>query len=335
MTDRLVISNVETFRVIDETTQLNALAQIDRMFARPAKKIYLLCSCEISFLGSENLFNWLMDICNRYTTIPFSLISLGCVSFHAALLDFTVCPEENAIVILLDGPQATMQRIIDCLGVGTDGLAGLRSCESYAVCRLDKNPTNSPEHASWVKNVQVLSRIEGKYSSLDDAKKLLMYIKNIRENEQTKVVSFRNNTHWSNSLLQSLQFFKNESQISADSWLPSIEQTHDHYHAAKPLIELQKYLNSLSEWPLIIITLAGFGRLGVLQVSSQPCMFIKPDNIEKLVIEQSSERRLDNLKSLQTMLHDQMIDGNSVHEALFCMKKKYAFMDNFYFEWAL
>jgi hypothetical protein len=112
-----------------------------------------------------------------------------------------------------------------------------------------------------IENCQILSQKAGMTGTPGLIKELHEVIGNLDDN--TRPVCFNISSQWGKCLLRGLHNRLGDDQTS---WLPSAEQCGHHYLSLKPLFELQLYRDELKHNKLLLLTLGGGGRVGVLQL---------------------------------------------------------------------
>ncbi|NQY62563.1 MAG: hypothetical protein HRT38_02380 [Alteromonadaceae bacterium] len=203
---------------------------------------------------------WLSNQCH------VTFISAACTSLHAGILDFYHSGLSATLVISLELNKSFQQACLNSLGIGNDSEQdGLDVVPGVGFMALKRSEVGKPPepHELVVEQCQLFSQQSGIAGTQGLIRQLYQELEDLPEN--VLPVSFDICSNWGKSLLRGLDNRLAAKQQSVD-WLPSIESCQRHYLSLKPLFEIQLYKQKLQQNSLLLFTLGGGGRVGMLQL---------------------------------------------------------------------
>lgn len=226
------------------------------------KEVVLVSAGEVKPLIDPDVFGlyeWLK------TRVSLSFVSAACVSVHAAILDFYHSDSSERLIISLELDKHLQQGCLNSLGIGNDAdQDGLDVVAGVGCCLLSRHYDEGDLTIDYCEIVSQPLGVSGIHSVIGQLSSSLTQLPN-----NVKPVSFDICSEWGKNLWKGLSARLNAAQFERE-WLASAEQDEQHFLTLKPLHELAMYREQLSDAPLFLITLGGGGRVGLLQVSSQP-----------------------------------------------------------------
>lgn len=200
---------------------------------------------------------------SRYCKVTF--ISAACTSLHAGILDFYHSALSETVVISLELDKRFQQACLNSLGIGNerdqDGLDVVPGVGFIALSRLEEN--NQASGLMIVEKCQLLSQQSGMTGTQVLISRLAQQLQALPQ--EILPVSFDICSNWGRSLLMGVNI-RLASKRQSVQWLASIETCQRHYLSLKPLFELQLYKEKLAKNSLMLFTLGGGGRVGLLQL---------------------------------------------------------------------
>ncbi len=200
--------------------------------------------------------------------IPF--ISLGCVSFAAALMYYKKLKADRAIILMLETPSHYNQKLLNASGIGIGGDGFCAQDSSFCV-EVTKDCIE-PEGV-FVIYSEILSKPLGVGGTMGLAAKLVSVCEKILARfPDTKIVSYENTSSWSKQLYNATKICidKITSKLDTNNWLPSVERDQNHFMSIRSLLDFKYYSACLDESVLIVLTLGAGGRVSVIAFSSKP-----------------------------------------------------------------
>lgn len=307
-----------------------ALTQVkDKLstMAPQPQNIRIVSAGECALLANQAVFEFCQKLAQHTQT---QFISAACTSIHAAILDFYHSDEQSCTIIALELNQSRQQDCLDALDIGIscieDGLDVVPSCAILRLTKQSEQSTNSP--AYYIHDCQILSQQAGMRGTTDLVKRLSQYI----GQSEGRKVSFAISSKWGLSVLNGV-----DAKIKPN-WLASAEQDQKHYLSVKPILELQRYQQQLQAVPLLLITLGGGGRVGLLQLSTSK----QYNTTQELTLPQSSfemhdiQQDIDKFKTAEHLKVNNIVDSYQlIRNTLKYPRSRYRGMDNHYFKWSI
>ena len=310
--------------------------QLANLDSKPTN-IRIISAGECSMFTSSII----LDFCQKLAaTAPTQFISAACTSVNAAILDFYHSNESDCVIIALELDRNRQQDCLDALDIGIsrieDGLDVKPSCGLLQLTRCDKQQNSS---AYYIQDCQILSQQAGMRGTTNLVKRLSHYI----EQSEGQKVSFAISSKWGLSVLAGVNAKLSANSNKGQAWLASAEQGQSHYLSVKPILELQSYHEQLNHSPLLIITLGGGGRVGLLKLNctsdekSQNTTILPQSSFENHDINQD----IDNFN---TAIHIKNNNANNsnledsyqlIRTTLKYPRSRYRGLDNHYFKWSL
>ncbi|WDE02322.1 hypothetical protein [Thalassomonas actiniarum] len=274
---------------------------------------------------------------SQYCKVTF--ISAACTSLHAGILDFYHSNLNNTVVISLELDKTFQQACLNSLGIGNerdqDGLDVVPGVGFIALSRLkdglEKNEQTRRQVV--VEKCQLFSQQSGMAGTQALIGRLAQQLQALPQ--EILPVSFDICSNWGRSLLMGVNI-RLASKRQSVQWLDSIETCQRHYLSLKPLFELQLYKEKLAQHSLMLLTLGGGGRVGLLQLGS--------NNSEKsaaaIELPQASFEQhslADDIRGYElalNLLGDNKVAGyQQIRDTLKYPHSRYRGMDNHYFKW--
>lgn len=269
---------------------------------------------------------WLSDQCE------VTFISAACTSFHAGILDFYHSDLSATVVISLELNKSFQQGCLNSLGIGNDseqdGLDVVPSIGFIALKRSLGDCRPAP-HELVVEQCEVFSQQAGMNGTLELIRQLYQELADLPEH--VLPVSFDISSNWGKSLLLGL-----DNRLAANhrpiDWLSSIESCQRHYLSLKPLFELQLYSQKLKQNSLLLFTLGGGGRVGMLQLgrNAEGSIVLPDASFEH----QSLANDIDSYKlALSLYQNDKSAYYQQIRATLKYPRSRYRGKKNHYFKW--
>lgn len=316
-------------------TVLGTLESFIEMFVQDIPQdIVLVSAGEITPLLNAQVQHFCLQLAKKVGKMPL-FISAACTSLHAAILDFGQSDSQRRLVIHLDIDRFWQQGCLNSLGIGNgEEQDGLNVVNSGAICLLEKS-NEAPAFNQWlVEDCFILSQPKGVFSTQLILNQLTDYLQQLPQHlpqqwqqQSHQIVSFRISSLWGEKLLKALNS-RLKGDINPQNWLNSAEPDTDHYLSVKPLMELANYKKHNN---LLLITLGGGGRIGLLKVS-------KNSHHKTLyhtagVTEQSLSDDFDSYLTAKALYQDSFY--HRVKETLKYPRDAYRGINNHYFRWDL
>jgi hypothetical protein len=304
----------------------SAIAQLkQRLLALESlpKQVTLVSAGEVSVLLDPvviDFCHWLKAHCQ------VTFISAACTSLHAAILDFNQSDAASTVVISLELEKTLQQGCLDSLGIGVDkGQDGLDVVPSVGFIMLDRGSKGGLA----IEQCQILSQQIGLNGTTGLIRELLQLLNNLDKN--VLPVSFNISSLWGKSLLRGLTKRLGSQQ---SNWLASAEQCGRHYLSLKPLFELQLYQKSLDEHKLLLMTLGGGGRVGILQLGQNTgaTVTLPPASCESYCL---SDDIAGYCAALALAPYDKAAFYQQMRTTLKYPRSRYRGRSNHYFKWSM
>lgn len=267
-----------------------------------------------------------------------TFISAACTSIHAAILDFYHSELDNTVVIALELGKSLQQGCLNALGIGTDadqdGLDVVPGVGFLALKRAHQGVAKNSDIT--IEHCQILSQAPGMRGTPNLVSELFNTLK--ARDQQSLPVSFDICSQWGKSLLKGLDHHLNkcdERQTSPRQgesfWLSSIESCQRHYLSLKPLFELQLYQQKLQQHSLLLFTLGGGGRVGVLQLGKNSKMTTR---LPQASFEQHClSTDVAGYNAAQLLKQDKAAYYQQIRTTLKYPRSRYRGIANHYFKW--
>ncbi len=319
----------------DRIKKIDITLDYIKKYSPEIQKIYFISSTELMFLQHEIVSSLITYTRATFTDISISIISLGCVGFYAALLNFFHSHHKNALICILEIPSKELQNLLNCIGIGLlPGQDGLISREGIGLCRLlrNKQPTYRSLQVRATKIIILENKVSATLSLLNH---FVQTLQQLCQGTQSKIVSFNIHTRWSESLMRGLSCFKDFDQ-NMKQWLESSEQDHYHLHALKPLYELDRYSEESKNHHLIIPCLGAAGRIGFLQVGPMEHQELHFEKYNNCIVQNfESLPVIERVPALLKQVNYQDMNTTNVKDFLYFMQRSQVTQNNFYYEWLL
>jgi len=275
-----------------EALQVQVDDQVDLISLWPANDVaspdlvLYAGSGELEIMTQADVSKWTVATQQRYPNAQHQFVSMACNSLHAAILEFERSKAQCAYVFLLEISKKYLQKLLDsALGDNPDPIT-VHACAGRVVLR--KATTEDIKESDLVvRACSILAKPKGLMSDVLLLKKLQNWIgENIKESQPVELVSFQVSSTWSDQLLMGFKRWVQDSPAIA-AILPSYETGEDHYLALKPLLELQRYHSVLPKNNMMLATLGGGGRLGVLllQMGRKSSLGFKSESVIPITLE--------------------------------------------------
>ncbi|WDE09095.1 hypothetical protein SG34_030465 [Thalassomonas viridans] len=272
---------------------------------------------------------WLQAYCQ------VTFVSAACTSLHAGILDFYHSGLTATLVISLELDKAFQQACLNSLGIGNekdqDGLDVVPGLGFIALKKLDKDKAPAA-HELLIEKCQLLSQPGGMRGTHTLIGRLSQQLQALPK--EVLPVSFDICSSWGKSLLMGLNI-RLAGKRQPVEWLASIESCQRHYLSLKPLFELQLYKEKLKENSLLLFTLGGGGRVGILQLGCSNSKTSGEPELPKASFEQQS--LADDIKGYELALNllgdDKPAGYQQIRDTLKYPHSRYRGMDNHYFKW--
>lgn len=226
------------------------------------KEVVLVSAGEVKPLIDADVFafyEWLKP------QVELRFVSAACVSLHAAILDFYHSESSERLVISLELNKTIQQGCLNSLGIGNDPEQdGLDVVAGVGCCLLSRHYQAGDLVITQCEIMSQPLGVSGIHAVISHLSSTLTQLP-----ETVLPVSFDICSDWGKNLWKGLSARLNSVQFERE-WLASAEQDEKHLLTLKPLHELAMYHEVLQATPLFLITLGGGGRVGLLQVSSDP-----------------------------------------------------------------
>lgn len=226
------------------------------------KEVVLVSAGEVKPLIDPEVFafyEWLKP------QVSMRFVSAACVSVHAAILDFYHSSSDERLVISLELDKQIQQGCLNSLGIGNDAEQdGLDVVAGVGCCVLSREFTEGDLSVDYCEIVSQPLGVSGIHTVIGHLTNSLTKLPN-----NVKPVSFDICSVWGQNLWRGLSARLATAKFDRQ-WLASAEKDEQHLLTLKPLHELSMYRDTVNDAPLFLITLGGGGRVGLLQVSSQP-----------------------------------------------------------------
>lgn len=289
---------------------------------------------------------------NKQCQVTF--ISAACTSLHAGILDFYHSDLAATLVISLELDKSFQQGCLNSLGIGNDseqdGLDVVPGVGFIALYRSQAGKQPAPNELV-VEQCQLFSQQGGITGTQQLIHQLYQALKDLPED--VLPVSFDICSNWGKSLLLGLNSRLATHRRPVD-WLSSIETCQRHYLSLKPLFELLLYKEKLKQNSLLLFTLGGGGRVGMLQLATYvnnkankkadskaaanvAANAAAPGKLPEASFEhQSLVKDIDGYKLAMSLLRD---DKSAYYQQIRATLKyphsRYRGKDNHYFKWQI
>jgi hypothetical protein len=326
----------------DEAT--NAVDAIDQLKWRILaldhlpKNVTLVSAGEVCILLDGAVTSFYLWLSER-TKVTF--ISAACTSLHAGILDFYHSDLDSTLVISLELDKHFQQGCLNALGIGNDfDQDGLDVVPGVGFIELHRGGRGAsgqqPNEGDLViENCQLLSQAPGLTGTSSLVRQLYHELKDLPEH--VLPVSFDICSQWGKSLWKGLDRRLGAVEQVPD-WLSSIESCQRHYLSLKPLFELQMYQQKLQNNSLLLLTLGGGGRVGMLQLGKSDQLG-KNKTVSKKLPKASFETHcmstdIDGYELALALRHgDPSAYYQQIRTTLKYPRSRYRGMDNHYFKW--
>ena len=273
-------------------------------------------------------YQWLSDHCH------VTFISAACTSLHAGILDFYHSDLDATLVISLELDKSFQQSCLNSLGIGNDseqkGLDVIPGVGFMALKRSVVGKQIAP-HELVVEQCQLLSQQPGMTGTPLLIRQLYQELEYLPAH--VLPVSFDICSHWAKSLFRGLDNLLTVNQRTVN-WLSSIENCQRHYLSLKPLFELQLYRQKLKKHSLLLFTLGGGGRVGMLQLGKNISAPIKLPNASF-----EHQSLMNDVEGYELALSLIQTDKSAYYQQIRATLKyphsRYRGKDNHYFKWQI
>ncbi|NQZ07878.1 MAG: hypothetical protein HRT35_12015 [Algicola sp.] len=333
MTAPLVISQFWADEATDAHDAINQLKSRILALDNLPKNVTLVSAGEVCILLDGAVTGFYLWLSER-THVTF--ISAACTSLHAGILDFYHSDLDSTLVISLELDKHFQQGCLNALGIGNDiDQDGLDVVPGVGFIAMHKGNEQPRKGDLVIEHCQLLSQGPGLTGTSSLVRQLYHELKDLPEH--VLPVSFDICSQWGKSLWKGLDMRLEASQQVPD-WLSSIERCQRHYLSLKPLFELQMYQQKLQNNSLLLLTLGGGGRVGMLQLGKSEQLG-KNSTIGTNLPQASFETHCmsTDINGYELALALRQEDPSAYYQQIRTTLKyprsRYRGMDNHYFKW--
>ncbi len=320
----------------DEATCANeAIEQLKwRILAleHPPQSVTLVSAGEVCVLLDGAVTGFYLWLSERFNV---TFISAACTSLHAGILDFYHSELNSTLVVSLELGKHFQQGCLNALGIGNDtDQDGLDVVPGIGFIALNRGIVGQKPAAGdlVIEQCQLLSQNPGLTGTSSLVRQLYHEIKDLPEH--VLPVSFDICSQWGKSLAKGLDS-RLEATGQLPSWLSSIESCQRHYLSLKPLFELQLYQQKLQKNSLLLLTLGGGGRVGLLQLGMGEQNGPERKKLPEASFETHCLHTDMNGYELAQAFHqdDKSAYYQQIRTTLKYPRSRYRGIDNHYFKW--
>ncbi len=232
----------------------------------------------------------LLRIRNALKDIPLTIVALGCLGFHACILEINRRESKCALIILFEYPTELNQLNLNSLGVGKEGL---RARGGAALLLVGKQGlTTRPEKRMLIGQAVIFGSRPGLFGMLGLAEQLANYLRRVPHGPGCAVMSFELPISFSRRLVALLNRLL-EAKLRPVNWLESSELDGIHRLTIKPVLEMQEHIHGKFA-AATILSLGGGGRVGCVQVGCTEQIRSLPGMPRTRSIELSFEKQMES-----------------------------------------
>lgn len=226
-------------------------------------------SAEAGITGLPDIQQEIRVLRRRHPDARHVFVSMACLGLHAAILEAHRSHAQSVLVFLVETPGPYLQAMLDVAGLGAGG-EGLEAREGVAVLHLSRTRIATPDSRKVALST-ILAKPGGPGGTLLLLQKLESVLTPLATiQDGADIVSFRMHSHWSDSLMHGFNTLIRPRWSAETCLLDSCEHDRQHYLSIKPARELAFHGTRQTRRPLVIITLGGGGRIGVLAFMHEP-----------------------------------------------------------------
>lgn len=238
--------------------------------ALPAADLLMVTSSgEIGMLAAPSSRDWLRALTHSSPQAHVHMVSIGCASVVACVLEFMHSSACLAHVLVTESPPDWVQSTLDAAGVGAGG-DGFKAQDVAYVLTLTRSAVAPTTDSVKLLYSNLLSRNASMGGTAQLAARMASVVVDLHQQyPNLGVVRFDNGSQWSHYLDRLVDVLVQRQGLpGTQDWLDSVECDLRHYMCARPLLDWQAHAGTMCKAPLLLSCLGAGGRLGLLVIGS-------------------------------------------------------------------